>query len=121
MKSCWKNYRGRQILYSDYGGLGADVETLAREVADSERFSFSQPDGSILNLVNVEGSVGTPEGVEMLKKSAIDTKRKTKRIAVLGVTGLKQFLAQGIARISGQDIRYFDTEAEALDWLVQEE
>ena len=121
MKSCWKEYKGHRILYSDYGGLGTDVEALVREVAGSEKLNLSEPDGSVLNLVNVEGSVGTPEGVEILKKSAIDTKHKTKRIAVLGVTGLKQFLAQGIARMSGQTIRYFDSEEQALEWLIKDQ
>lgn len=121
MKSCWKTYRGHLILYSDYSGLDTDVQALAREVAGSEKLSYSQPDHSILNLVNVAGSVGTPEGVEILRKSAADTKHKTKRIAVLGVTGLKQLMAEGIARITGQTIRYFKTEQEALDWLISEE
>lgn len=121
MGSCWRTYRGHLILYSDYSGLDTDTQALAREVAASEKLSYSRPDGSILNLVNVTGSVGTPEGVEILKKSAADTKHKTRRIAVLGVTGLKQLMAEGIARITGQTIRYFDTEGEALEWLVRDE
>lgn len=121
MRSCWKTHKGHLILYSDYSGLDTDVQALAREVAGSEKLSYSRPDGSILNLVNVTGSVGTPEGLEILKKSAADTKRKTKRIAVLGVTGLKQLMAEGIARITGQTIRYFNTEEEALDWLIRDE
>jgi hypothetical protein len=121
MRTCWKTHGGHRYLYSDYSGLGTDVDTLAREVAIAKQITLREPDASVLKLVNVADSVGTPEGVEILRQSTADTKAKIRRVAVLGVTGLKQLMAQGIARMTGQTIRYFDTEREALDWLVSEE
>jgi hypothetical protein len=37
---------------------------------------------------------------------------------VLGVTGIKRTLADLLTRLTGQQLRYFDTESDAKDWLV---
>jgi hypothetical protein len=112
-------HQGHKVLYSDYSNLGTDLDALAKELATSEELCLSQPDGSVLNLANVEGSFGTVQGVEMLKKAAVAKKHKMKKTAVLGATGVRALLAQGIAKVSGTNIRYFDDRESALAWLVE--
>ena len=119
MKTHWILHEGHKILYSDYSGLGSDLDALAKELAASEALCMSQPDGSVLNLANVEGSFGTTQGIEMLKKAALAKKHKMRKTAVLGATGVRALLAQGIAKITGTDIRYFGNCDSALAWLVE--
>lgn len=120
MKSKWITYKGKQLLYGDYSGFGRDVQALQQENDAVDAIVCQMPEGSVLSITDVRDSVGTMEAVEVLKKSSARTKPYIRKIAVVGVTGVRRILADGVARFSGQNMQYFDDIEAAKEWLVND-
>lgn len=118
MRSKWLTHKGKQIFYCDYSGLKADVAALQAEAEAVGVELMRQPQGSVLELVDVRDSVGSREAVSFLKGSAARTNSYVRKTAVVGVEGIVKVLAQAVSRVSGRGLTLFsDTEA-AKDWLV---
>jgi hypothetical protein len=111
----WIEHKGRRILRVDLSGLRDDqvvetVELEAKMIAESPT--------KVLILANVEGaSIATLEQVKRLGKDTIGP--KTLKSAVLGITGLKGILLRAYNTFAGSSSRPFETESEALKWLVE--
>lgn len=118
MKSRWTTWKGQRVLYCDFSGFKSDVDSLKREVDAADQEIIKEPKGSVLLMADLRNTVASGQVVEMFKHSAVLTNPYVKKQAVIGVTGFKRFLADVVARFSGQGMRLFDTEGEAMDWLV---
>lgn len=68
--------------------------------------------------MDLRGTVASAEVVDLFKGSARTTKPYMQRLALVGITGLKRFLAEMVSRVSGQEMRLFDTEDDAYAWLL---
>ncbi len=120
MKSQWQVYKGVEYVYADYSGLGQDVQALAAEVDAVDAQVVQRPRGSALAIVDVRGTVGTAEALDILKKSASRTKPYIRKIAVLGVGGaLRRMFLETVARVSGQTLAAFDDVEAAQEWLIK--
>ncbi len=108
------------MLYLNYAGFKSDVEALRAEVAAADRVICSQPPESVLALADLRDTVASAAVVELFKQSATRTQPHVSRMALIGINGLKRFLAEMVARVSGQQMRLFDTEDDAYAWLVGE-
>ena len=120
MKSRWITHQGKRIFYCDYSGFRDDLDALRSENAGVAAELTSQPQGSVLELVDVRGTVGSKEAVSLIKASASRTKPHIRKTAVLGVEGVVKVLAQAVSRVSGLGLTYFATEEEAKDWLASD-
>ena len=111
------DYKGKKIIYVDYRGLTKieqhiqNVEELNQAVKESKT--------PVLILSNFESvSVGS-EYMNRVKEAGKENQSKIKAQAVLGVTGLKNILLQGYITFTGEkNMKTFDSETEAMDWLV---
>jgi hypothetical protein len=56
--------------------------------------------------------------VQLFKESSAITTPYIRRHALIGISGMKRFLADKVARLAGKPMRLFATEDAALDWLV---
>ena len=111
---------GKRVLYLNYAGFKSDVDGLRVEVEAADGVICSQPPCSVLALADVRDTVATAAVVDMFKHSATRTKPHIAKMALIGIHGLKRFLAAMVARVSGQHMRAFDSEDEAVAWLVGE-
>ncbi len=118
MRSRWITHKGTTIFYCDYSGLGDDLEALRGENAAVATELTRQPAGSVLELVDVRGSIASREAVALLKASASRTRPYIRKTAVVGVEGVVKVLAQAVSRVSGMGLTLFATEEQAKDWLV---
>ncbi len=118
MKSRWTTYKGARVMYCDFSNFKSDVNGLRVEVEAVDREIIREPDASVLILVDMRNTVASGAAVELFKESAKLTNSHVKKQAVVGVSGFKRFLADVVARFSGQGMRLFDSEGEAMDWLV---
>lgn len=118
MKSRWTTHRGQRVLYCDFSGFKSDVASLSAEVDAVDQEIIKEPKGSALLLVDVSNTVASAQVVDIFKHSAKLTNPYVSKQAVIGLSGFKRFLADVIARFSGQGMRLFDSEVEAMDWLV---
>ncbi|MBN1954904.1 MAG: hypothetical protein JW900_07615 [Anaerolineae bacterium] len=122
MKSLWITHKNKRILYCDYRDFSlSDFEGLEAELEWVAELLQREPEGTVLGLSDIRGSVASREVVELFKERASDTARYVKKQAVVGVTGLKRLFFETIVRVSGQHARTFDTLEAAKDWLVSEE
>jgi hypothetical protein len=48
------------------------------------------------------------------------TKPHVRKTATLGVTGVKRSLGDMLSKITGQKLMYFESEKDAMEWLVKE-
>jgi hypothetical protein len=118
MKSRWRIWKGREVLHLDYAGFKGDIDALRREVEAADRIISSQRPGSLLVFIDLRDTVGSTAAVQLFKESASMTTPYIHRHALIGVTGIKKFLADKVARLVGKPMRLFDDERDALDWLV---
>lgn len=118
MKSRWTTWKDARIFYCDFAGFRGDLRALRAEVNAADREICSQPKGTALLLVDVSDTVASAAVVDLFKESAKLTHGYVDRQAVIGLSGFKRFLADVVARFSGQSMRLFDNETDAMDWLA---
>jgi hypothetical protein len=120
VRSSWREHRGKPYFHADYAGYGEDLPAFMIEVNAVNELLCRQPEKSVALLVDVRGTVGTPEAINLIKKSAALTEPFVGRMAVLGVYGVRRMLFEAVARFSGQTMVAFDEEGRAVEWLVAE-
>jgi hypothetical protein len=114
----WVTRNGRRVLYLNYAGFKSDVAALRSEVELADAVICKQPPASVHALADLRGTVASAAVVDLFKRSATQTRPYVAKMALIGISGLKRFLAEMVARVSGQEMRLFDTEDDAYAWLV---
>ncbi len=113
----WIDYKGKKILYSDCSNL--KTEEANRKQLEIQMDTIAKSKEPVLLLVNVEGSVMTPANTEYTKKRLQELGKKVKKSALVGVTGFKPVIVEGIGRAAGDlNQAMFATLDEAKDWLI---
>lgn len=120
MKSKWVRWKGRRVLVQDFSGFGRDAAALQREVDLVDAEIVKEPPASILALADLTGTVTSSAVVDLFKRSASATKPFIAKQAIIGIGGVQKFLAEMVARASGQAFRLFNSREEAMDWLTGE-
>jgi hypothetical protein len=115
----WKTYHGKQVLYCDYSGLNtAQMIKLLYETCEIMK---KTPEKMPL-LTSFENTTVTSEfmnEVKRLGKEVISV--KAMKTALLGVHGIREIMVQGyILFTSEKNLKIFQTEQAALDWVVSE-
>jgi hypothetical protein len=104
------------VIVTDYRGLkeAEQLKTLEQLTQIANMSSTSVP---FLNIF--EGTRIGPEYMHRVQTLGKDCQPKTKR-QTFGITDLKNiFIKAYIAISSAKEIRTFDNENEAMDWLVR--
>ena len=111
-------HKGQTILVADYRGLNKAEQQIQNLEELSKVLKISS--SSLPILSNYDGvAVGT-EFMNRVKVLGKELKPKIKRQALLGITGVKNILLQGYILFTGEkEIKTFDTEAEALEYLTK--
>lgn len=110
-------------MLTDYSGVKTDktdIQALQMENDAADAVICQQLEGSVLCLVDIRDSVGSSEVVAIMKNSAKRTKPYIRKMAVVGVTGVKRILADAVVRFSGRDLVFFDDMQSAQEWLVKD-
>ena len=121
LKSRWVTWNGVGVLYLDYAGFKQDIEGLRQEVAEADAEIQREPRGSVLVLIDLNDTVASGAVVSLFKDSSALTDPYVRRHALIGVSGMKRFLADKVARLARRPMRLFDTREAALDWLTKDE
>ena len=119
MKSQWITHKGVRILHLHYDHFGDDSEGLRKEVHEGHEAVMKEPLDSVLELVDVTDTTGSRKNVEILRDAVAESKAHIHRVAVIGISGVRQLIVQGVARITGMSFTLFDDEEKAKDWLVE--
>jgi hypothetical protein len=111
------HYKNKKIFYTDYRGLVEDeeIETFINEIIQYQL----KLNLATLQLTNVEGVFFTPRIMKSIEKAAPILKDFIIKDAIVGITGIKRILFQFYNTIIGGNARAFQTEEEAMEWLIQ--
>ena len=119
IKGTWIEHRGHRIWFADYSGLAG--ETFVRAIHDTQQAFTSQnrPDGSGLILNDIDDAVIDTPALSALKETGVNVEPYVKKVAVIGVVGLKRMFLNIAVRFTGLTIQAFESRESALDWLVE--
>ena len=120
MRSHWIEHKGKRILYCDFTNYPlTDFQDLKAELDAVMEVMMQQPEGSLLILTDISGSVASSQVIDIFKDATVTAAKRVKRQAVVGVTGFKKAFFDLIVHLSGQNARSFDDLDSAKDWLVK--
>lgn len=85
---------------------------------ESVAFIRKQPAGSLRTLTIVGGMHFSNEIRDAFRDFIKGNKPYVKSGAVVGLNGLQKIVYNGLMKMTGRDIRSFETEIEAKNWLV---
>ena len=113
----WIDYKGKPILYVDYRGLD---EKQILENLELEAQAIMDAKTKVLVLDNFGSHPATPRFMERAKElGRAGMEANTAKNAGLGITGLKKVLLQAYNTFTGGKLQPFETEIEAMEWLVK--
>jgi hypothetical protein len=121
MRSKWIEHKGAKIFYQDFSEHFFNYQSVKEELIEVQAIVVKQPLNSLLVMANFTDTAIAGDLMPTLNASSTLTKDHVKKTAVLGVTGIKKRLGDMLSRLTGQQLRYFDSEAEAKEWLTQED
>ncbi|MBN1801952.1 MAG: hypothetical protein JW891_10625 [Candidatus Lokiarchaeota archaeon] len=113
----WENYKGQQILICDYRNLRGKEYIAAIEENLSNARRSNRTD--LLILTDIRDSVVDVEVSNKLKELAGDIKKITKKMAIVGLTGLKKLMLKFLNKVASMNIKPFEDINVAKEWLIQ--
>jgi hypothetical protein len=113
-------HRGKKILVLDYTGM-RDPDEALREIQASKRFVAGQPPGSLRVMTLVRDARYNAAVLQGMKELAAHNAPYVKASTVVGMSGLHRIAYQAVILFSKRNIKTFDNEADALDWLATQE
>ncbi|MBN1253619.1 MAG: hypothetical protein JXR51_16885 [Bacteroidales bacterium] len=111
------NYKGRDIFYMDFSNLKTKEEINAVMV-ESVNFIRNKPEKSITALTNMTNMHFNNEVKDLFSDFLKGNKPHIKISSVFGMSGLARILFNGLMKITGRDVRSFEKETEAKDFLI---
>lgn len=110
-----RNYKGREIIYVDYRGL--KEEGMIATATDLREWLLKE-NKDHLRLINITDCYATPKFTTYIRALGRETQAIPFRGAIVGITGAKRVLLMGYNRLLGGKLKPFDSEDEALEYLV---
>lgn len=111
------SHKGRNILHVDFKDI--KDKRIVLENLDLMVAAYKESTEDIYLLLDVRGTFTDPEVMDKLKQNGKTTfKGKSKKRAVLGVTGIKAMLLKGYKLFTNTELSVFDTIEEAKEYLA---
>ncbi|MFN8414053.1 MAG: hypothetical protein U0Z26_16855 [Anaerolineales bacterium] len=120
MKSRWIEYNDKKIFYQDFSNLFYNVQAVKNELAAVEEIVLNEPENSVLVISDFTNTEVSGEILPIMNQSSRNTKSHVRKVAVLGITGIRRTFGDLLSRLTGQSLMYFSNENEAKHWLVQD-
>lgn len=118
-RSKFRRHKSKMILSLNFGKL--DINDAYKVIDYSSRIIERMPKNSIYTLTNVTDSNFDQKLINALTKFTQKNKPHVVAGAVIGAEGLKKFMFNTILRLSGRNnMKIFDREDEALEWLIKQ-
>jgi hypothetical protein len=112
-------HKGKRILLLDYAGVRDPDEAVA-SIRHSMDLVARQPLNSLLVMTVVRDARYNAAVLQAMKELAAHNAPYVKASAVVGMSGLHRIAYTAVLMFSKRNIKTFDEEAQALDWLVSQ-
>jgi hypothetical protein len=113
------DHRGTRVLHLDYSAA-RDPEEAVAAIRHSMSVVKQHPPKSLRVMTTVRDARYNTAVLQALKELASHNEPYVKASAVVGMGGLRRVAYQAVILFSRRTLKTFDTEEEALDWLVQQ-
>lgn len=114
-------HKGKSIVQADLASFTVSTkQELGEAIAEIKDYIAKQPLGSILIVTDVTGIRFDMEIIKMFIEFTAHNKPYIKASAVIGIVGLLNIALNSLIKNAIRDIHSFNTEAQALDWLVEQ-
>lgn len=119
MKRCFYiESQGVNIFYIDFNGLQTENEII-EVLVESKTEIRSHPIKSMINLANISGMHFNNSIKELFFEFVKGNANYVQHSAIVGVDGIRRIVFNGIMKLSGRDVRCFDSVEDAKKWLVE--
>ncbi len=121
----WENHKGKKILFNDYSGLKEQneyvktIDNLTEAVAVEIKKEMPVPEKSTLFLIDVRDSIIGSNVITAFKTSSQVSQPLSRKMAVVGIRGIRKILLDTINRVSGIGARPFLEIEDAKNWLAE--
>ena len=95
-----------------------DVDQNIATIQLAQKLVMKESPKSVRLLTDVTNGHYTTEGVSVLKEFSKASTPYMKASAVVWVTGVKWIIVQSLIKLTGREIKLFDTRENAKDWLA---
>jgi len=113
------NFQGKNIFFMDFSGLKSENE-IKNVIEESKSIIRCQAPGSAICLANIEQMHFNNQIKDLFLDFVKGNKPYMKASAIVGVSGLKQILFNGIMKVTGREVKSFDSENQAKEWLISQ-
>lgn len=110
-------HKGKIIFSMDFSNV-RDKDVINNIIRESVRYIRSKPENSVLTLTNIQDMHFSNEIREMFNGFMKGNKPYVKAGTVIGLNGLQQILYNSLLKVTGRDIRSFNNEIAAKEWLI---
>ncbi len=119
MKKCFYiESQGVNIFYIDFSGLQTENEIM-EVLVESKMEIRSHPMKSMINLANIEGMHFNSSIKDLFFEFVKGNANYVQHSAVVGVDGIRRIVFNGLMKLSGRDVRCFDSVEDGKKWLVE--
>jgi hypothetical protein len=112
-------YKKKTIVYADFSNFSIHTKTELREtIRRIKGYIAQQPPNSVIIISNLTGLHFDMEIIKLFTEFTAQNKPYIKASAIFGITGLLNIALHSVLKNALRDIHSFDSETQALDWLV---
>jgi len=111
-------YEGVKLFFTDYSHLKT-ADEFFQVMEASTAYIRSQPPKSVYSLSTFENVFFNMDIAKRFQERIKGNESFIAYSAITGITGLLKIMASGVVRATGRDLRFFDTLAEAREFLIQ--
>jgi hypothetical protein len=110
-----ESYKGKTIFVTRFVG---ETAQLVAQIDEAAKIIRSQPKASVYLLSDITKAKYSQDVVDALKTYVRDNKPYVVKSAVIGLNPMTRFIMNVVAKFGGRDLKAFNTEAEAKDYLI---
>jgi len=109
-------HNGKTVILHDYRNLEGPDYVKAVEFNGEQGKNLDLPERLV--LIDVTDSVVDKEVLKAFKRVSRNAASKVSKTAVVGVTGIQKLFIRTISTFSNLDVKSFDTQEDAKNWLT---
>lgn len=110
-------HKGRSICFTDLSETTPEQAIAVLE--QSHQYMSTLPPASAYVLVSIKGIKFNTAVIDKVKEITKANRPYVRATAVYGVEGLTKLLITVVATFSGRELKPFDSEAAAKEWLYK--
>lgn len=114
-------HKYKQVIDIDFSNLTSyNMPEILKVVQDAKQMIRTNPLNSVLTLTDFDGMFFNKEILDLMIQYVAENKPYVKSSAIIGAGGLRKIAVNNAEKFSMRDLHLFDSEQDALDWLVEQ-